>query len=93
MNADSNGELLRALHAKEESPSCASDRLSCEGTTRTRTTWFRARHGSVSTTPHRYASEREDSNLQPPVPETGALPLRHVQLVLTVGFEPTLTAV
>ena len=40
-------------------------------------------------------SEREDSNLQPPASEAGALPLRHVQVwfVLTVGFEPTLTAV
>ena len=35
----------------------------------------------------------EGSNLQPPAPEAGALPLRHVQVVLTVGFEPTLAAV
>ena len=40
------------------------------------------------------ASEREDSNLQPPASDAGALPLRHVQqMVLTVGFEPTLAAV
>ncbi|MEY2450689.1 MAG: hypothetical protein QOD92_263 [Acidimicrobiaceae bacterium] len=43
--------------------------------------------------PPRIASEREDSNLQPPVPETGALPLRHVQLVLTARFELALTEV
>ena len=31
--------------------------------------------------------------LEPPIPGAGALPLRHVQLVLTAGFEPALTAV
>ncbi len=63
----------------------------CEATVRTRTSWFRARRGTSSTTSH--WSGREGSNLQPPAPEAGALPLRHVQVVLTVGFEPTLTAV
>src|SRR4051812_25551174 len=37
--------------------------------------------GMVPFPPPRIASEREGSNLQPPVPETGALPLRHVQLL------------
>ena len=49
--------------------------------------------GVIPVSPPRIASGREGSNLQPPAPEAGALPLRHVQVVLTVGFEPTLTAV
>lgn len=51
--------------------------VGCEARVRTRTSWFRARRGSTSTTSH--WSGREDSNLQPPAPRAGALPLRHVQ--------------
>ena len=70
----------------------SQDHCSCEATVRTRTSWFRARRGTSSTTSHR--SGRKDSNLQPPASDAGALAkLRHVQVVLTVGFEPTLTAV
>ncbi len=47
--------------------------------------------GVVPVPPPRIASGREGSNLQPPAPEAGALPLRHVQVVLTAGVEPALT--
>ena len=85
----------------EGTPVCAAGRLDCQGarqphrhrcceaTIRTQTSWFRARRGASSTTSHR--SGREGSNLQPPAPEAGALPLRHVQVVLTAGVEPALT--
>ena len=46
--------------------------------------------GVVPVPPPRIASGREGSNLQPPAPEAGALPLRHVQVVLTAGLEPAL---
>ena len=69
----------------------------CEARARTRTSWFRDRRGSGSTTSHGRIgwSGRRDSNSQPPASEAGALPLRHVQVswVLTAGVEPALTAV
>ena len=43
----------------------------CEATVRTRTSWFRARRGTSSTTSHR--SGRRDSNSQPPASDAGAL--------------------
>lgn len=45
----------------------------CEATVRTRTSWFRARRGTSSTTSQ--WSGREGSNLQPPASEAGARPL------------------
>lgn len=52
-------------------------------------TWYRFHHLARC----RLWSGWEDSNLQPPAPEAGALPLRHIQVVLTAGVEPALTAV
>ena len=52
--------------------------VGCEARFRTRTSWFRARRGTSSTTSQ--GSGREDSNLQPPASDAGALPLRHVQV-------------
>src|SRR5260221_13961383 len=91
------GTRTRDRWIQEGTPVCATGRSlyrgidGCEATVRTRNSWVRARRDASSTTSHR--SGREDSNLQPPASDAGALPLRHVQLVLTVGFEPTLTAV
>ena len=71
----------------EGTPACAAGRLdfkerdNCRGIVwlrgqvRTRTSWFRARCGSSSTTSHRSWSGRRDSNSQPPAPEAGALPV------------------
>ena len=55
--------------------------------------WYQFHHLATAAFATQAWSGREGSNLQPPAPEAGALPLRHVQVVLTVGFEPTLTAV
>ncbi len=58
--------------------------------------WFQFHHLAMTALAAQLWSGREGSNLQPPAPEAGALPLRHVQAitsVLTVGFEPTLAAV
>ena len=69
----------------EGTPVCASGRLEmssngtaaqassvgCEATVRTRTSWFRARRGTSSTTSH--GSGRRDSNSQPPASDAGAL--------------------
>ena len=45
--------------------------VGCEATVRTRTSWFRARRGTSSTTSH--WSGRRDSNSQPPASDAGAL--------------------
>ena len=80
-------------------PTTAEASNGCEARLRTRTSCFRGRRGTSSTTSHLVvlASGRRDSNSQPPAPEAGALPLRHVQVgccvVLTAGVEPALTAV
>ena len=79
--------------AVEGTPVCASGRLEmssnratawassvgCEATVRTRTSWFRARRGTSSTTPQ--GSGRRDSNSRPPASDAGALArLRYVQV-------------
>ena len=76
---------------------CRLSYIPRDGGIRTRDRWIMKESPSTQqadlSTEASQRSERRDSNSQPPVPETGALTeLRHVQLVLTVGIEPTLAA-
>ena len=74
---------------------CGASSFGCEARIRTRISWFRARRGAGCTESRANRSEAEvrpgttshrsgwrDSNSQPPAPRAGALPLRHIQLVL-----------
>src|SRR4051812_30570609 len=65
---------------------------SCEATVRTWTSWVRARRGTGSTTSQMRLDGRARTS-NPRLPRPVRCRLRHVQVVLTVGFEPTLTAV
>ena len=83
--------LRRNPHLRSRPISLQSASRRCEARDRTRTPGFRAPCAASCTTSHRW-SGWEESNFQPPASEAGALPLRHIQVVPTVGFEPTLDA-
>ena len=93
----------------EGTPACAAGRLEtaehrqlqmasmgCEARVRTRTSWFRARRGSSSTTSHCgsvWTGETRTPTPGSPTPVRSHCATSRLWLVLTVGFEPTLTAV